>query len=651
MKDRRVPAGLKYPPRACRSPHGHQAVGAEPDWNNMTIACMPLLPRHRACRRVALPAVLPFLLLAPSLQAAPRGADPPNEPAVAVTPEAAIAEIERTLDARLIRPDQPAPPGLAAQMRRAGVPAVSIAVIQAGQVHWARAWGDARPGVPATAETRFQAASISKPVGALAALRLAEARGIGLDADLRPMLKRWQPSAAEGPARYTLRRLLSHSASLTTHGFGGYAVGAPLPTVVQILDGLPPANSSPVRPLEPPVAGFKYSGGGSTIVQLWMEEQTGLPYAQATRIWALEPLGMKHSSFEQPPREALEQHAFSHQGAGQAEPGGWRVYPEMQAAGLWSTPSDLARMLIAVQAARRSNSTGTDASGAGGLSGSVARAATTRETERTSPGFFLEGGRFGHNGSNQGFESAATIGLDTGHGVVIMINSQNTWPLMDAVMRTVARIYGWPELAAPRAAVPQRLPAQAGRWEGSYTTSDGNTLHLRRARGGLWLQPGPGAWERLVRTEDDRYTTERGEPLFELSDAGLRGRVSTFGDALDPKLLSPRQALPKALPTIRFRGSFTQWQPGAVFRPLGAGRYVAEVDIPAGRHEFKIADAEWRRVNLGSAQPGAVQPGAWTPLAWQGGNLQLDTPQAARWRIELEAPDRPVAARVRMTRR
>lgn len=217
MKDRRVPAGLKYPPRACRSPHGHQAVGAEPDWNNMTIACMPLLPRHRACRRVALPAVLPFLLLAPSLQAAPRGADPPNEPAVAVTPEAAIAEIERTLDARLIRPDQPAPPGL-------------------------EAW------------------------------RLAEACGIGLDADLRPLLKRWQPSAEEGPARYTLRRLLSHSASLTTHGFGGYAVGAPLPTVVQILDGLPPANSSPVRPLEPPVAGFKYSGGGSTIVQLWMEE-------------------------------------------------------------------------------------------------------------------------------------------------------------------------------------------------------------------------------------------------------------------------------------------------------------------------------------------------------------------------------------------
>lgn len=609
-----------------------------------------LWPSDRSSQRVAFLAVLQLLLLVPTLQAAPRDTSSSNQPVAAVTPDAAITEIERTLDARLIRPDLPAPPGLAAQMRSLGLPAVSVAVIQAGQIHWARAWGDARPGVPATAETRFSAGSISKPLGALAALRLAEARGISLDADLRPMLKRWQPAAEEGPPRYTLRRLLSHSASLTTHGFAGYAVDATLPSLPQILDGLPPANSDPVRPLVPSAAGFKYSGGGSTIVQLWIEEQTSLPYAQAMQIWALKPLSMNGSSFEQPPRDALEQHAFSHQGIGKPEPGGWRVYPEMQAAGLWTTPSDLARMLIAVQAARRSGNSGTDATGAGGLSGSVARAATSRETDRTSPGFFLEGNRFGHNGSNQGFESSAMIGTESGDGVVIMVNSQNSWPLVDAVVRTVARVYRWPELSAPRAAVPQRLPTQARRWAGRYTTSDGNGVQLRLAQGALWIHPGPGAWERLVRTQDGLYTTERGEPLFALSDKGLRGMVSTFGNRLDPKVLSPRQPLPKALPMISIRGSFTNWQPGATFRPVGAGRYVAEVDIPAGQHEFKIADAEWQRVNLGSVQPGDLQPDAWTSLAWQGGNLQLDASEAGRWRIELDAPERPVAVRVRMTR-
>jgi CubicO group peptidase (beta-lactamase class C family) len=578
-----------------------------------------------------------------------------------IAPAQAVAEIERTLDERLLRQGASVPPGLPARMAELRLPAVSIAVIHKGQVHWARAWGEARPGVSATTETRFSAGSISKPVGALGALRLAEARGISIDADLRPMLQRWQPAAEDGAPRYTLRRLLSHSASLSTHGFGGYAMDAPLPTLEQILDGLPPANSQAVRPLEPPVPGFKYSGGGSTIVQLWVEEQTGLPYAQAMQTWVLTPLGMTQSSFEQPPREALALHAFSHQGVGRPEPGGWRVYPEMPAAGLWSTPSDLARMLIAVQNARHNADAGSgaaaisvsgpDAANAGGLSATVAHTATRRETERTSPGFFLDGKRFGHNGSNQGFESAALINGDTGDGLVIMINSQNSWTLIDAVIRTVARVYGWPDMAAPRAAAEQRLPPGAAAWAGRYITSDGSAIQLRAAQGSLWLQPGPGAWERLWRTTDGRYTTERGQPVFTVSREGLRGSISEHGQPLDPSVLSPRQLLPGKLPQITVRGSLTNWQPGPVMRPVGGGRYLAEVELPAGKHEFKIGDDQWQRVNLGATQAGPLQAGVWTQLRWQGGNLLLDHAEAGRWRLELDAPDRPgVAARLRMTR-
>ncbi len=567
-----------------------------------------------------------------------------------VSPAAAIAEIERTLDARLIRPDLPAPPGLAAQMQQFSLPAVSIAVIRNGEIHWARAWGEARAGVPATPDTRFSAGSISKPVGALAALRLAEARGISIDADLRPMLKRWQPAAEDGPPRYTLRRLLSHSASLTTHGFGGYAADAPLPTIEQILDGLPPANSPAVRPLVPAVKGFKYSGGGSTIVQLWVEEQTGQPYAQAMQTWVLQPLGMRQSSFEQPPREALDQHAFSHQGIGKPEPGGWRVYPEKEAAGLWTTPSDLARMLIAVHKARSAGTVGTDATGSGPLSGSVARTATQRETESTSPGFFLDGRRFGHNGSNQGFESLSTIDATSGDGLVIMINSQNSWPLMDAIARTVARIYGWPELAAPRAAASQRLPQGAGRWAGRYTLADGNTLVVRAAQGALWLQPGPGSWERLIRMADGRFTTEQGQIRIGLSASGLRMAADEYGNATDERVLVARTPRTAALPSFSLRGSPNGWQPGPALQPVGPGRWAIEMDLPAGRHEFKLGDANWQQVDLGGLQYGRVVPGEWTPLRRRGANLGIDVPADGRWRVELDAPDRPVPARLRLTR-
>jgi CubicO group peptidase (beta-lactamase class C family) len=568
----------------------------------------------------------------------------------AISPEAAIAEIERTLDARLVRTDQHAPAGLPAQMRQFGLPAVSMAVIHQGRIHWARAWGEARPGVAATTETRFAAGSISKSVAALAALRFAEASGVDLDRDLRSMLRGWQPAAEEGPSRYTLRRLLSHSASLSTPGFGGYAVDTPLPTLPQVLDGLPPANSPAVRPLDPAVMGFRYSGGGTTIVQLWMEEQTGMHFAQAMQAWVLKPLGMAHSHFDQPPREAIELHAFAHPRSGQIEPGGWRVYPEAQAAGLWSTPSDIARVLIAVQAARGATTAVTDASDARPLSAAVARSAIQRATDRTSPGFFLDGGRFGHNGSLQGFESAAMIGTETADGLVIMFNSQNTWPVLDAVVRTVARIYGWPEMAAPRMATQQKLPPDAARWAGSYTASDGSVITLRTAAGALWLQPGIGAWERLIRTTDNRFTTAVGQPLLAVSEGGLRGFLSEFGEPLDSSVLSPRRPLPAKPPAISMRGSLSNWQPGAVLKPSGRGRFVTELDVPAGRHEFKIADAQWQSVNLGASGTEAVTSGQWTELAWRGGNLVLEAEVAGRWRLELHAPDRPVPPQLRLTR-
>lgn len=557
----------------------------------------------------------------------------------ALSPEQTIAALEASLDPPLRRAGQPAPPGLAARMREAGIPGISIAVLHQGQLHWAKGFGEARAGVPMTASTRLQAASISKAVAAIGAVRLAQAQGVELDDDLRPLLRRWQPQAEPGAPRYTLRRLLSHTAGLGVHGFPGYAADAPLPTVPQILDGLPPANTPAVRPVQSAGLGFRYSGGGSTIVQLWVEDQSGQDYADAMQAWVLGPLGMGSSSYRQPPRAALELHAHAHQGLGKPEPGGWRVYPELQAAGLWTTPSDLVTFLRAVQVARRG--------GAGPLAPVLARSATTSVAWPAALGFFLEGPqdqptRFGHNGSNQGFESTAIADLDGSEGLVIMANGNGAWDLMQAVRRTLARLYGWVDDRAVLAAADQRLPAEARRWVGEYTLPDRKPLRLRLRQGALWVDSGPGHWHRLWLTEDGSYASLEGLRGLRFSAQGLQAGISSRW--------VPRQALTALkVPPLFLRGTMNDWQAQQALKQVGPGRWQLDIELPAGRHEFKVADAQWSAVDLGSTRQEALPAGTWQDLTARAGNLLVDLDRTARYRLELRLPDGPGAAQLRIT--
>lgn len=562
----------------------------------------------------------------------------------AQTPAEAIAELQRTLDEPLRLAGRPTPPGLAERLRAQGIPGVSIAVIHQGRIHWAEGFGQAREGVPMTAQTRLQAASISKPVSALGAMRLAARVGVAPDDDLRPRLKRWQPAAeADGPPRYTLRRLLSHTAGLSTPGFPGYATDAVRPTLPQILDGRAPANTPAVRPVGPAGERFRYSGGGTQIVQLWVEDETGRPFAEAMRTWVLDPLGMRDSDFRQPPPDDGAPRAHAHQPPGKPEPGGWRVYPEQQAAGLWTTPSDLARMLIAVQAARRGE--------VGPLAPAVARTVTQPVLGEAAMGFFIEpppqpGGRarFGHYGSNQGFESQAMADLDGTEGVVVMVNSQGGGPLMDAIRRTLARVYGWEDQRAPLAVADQRLDEVAQRAVGQYVVAGHPTLRLRERDGALWVDAGPGDWQRLWRTEDGSYASE----------AGWRGlRLSAEGARLDGKAGPPvprRELTPWQAPPLFLRGTMNDWQPVLPLQPQGGDTWAVTLTLPAGRHAWKLADAQWQQVDLGTDREGLLPGGGWYPLVSRGGNLEIGLDQPAQVRIELELRDGPQPPRVRWTR-
>ena len=203
----------------------------------------------------------------------------------------------------LVRGESPVVSSLAARMAELRVPAVSIAVIHKGRIEWARGFGVTRwGGPPVTDRTLFQAASISKPVFALAVMRLADTGRVNLQANVNGYLTTWKvpdsPFTRQAPV--TLRALLSHTAGITGQGFRGYEPNAPLPSLSQILDGAPPANNSPVRIDTQPGDRYRYTGGGYVVAQAVLQDVTGEPAERFLQEFLLKPLGMKLSTFEQP---------------------------------------------------------------------------------------------------------------------------------------------------------------------------------------------------------------------------------------------------------------------------------------------------------------------------------------------------------------
>ena len=239
------------------------------------------------------------------------------------------------------------------------IPGVSIAIIDDYRVVGAQGFGVTTPGplgAPVDAGTLFQAASIAKPVTALAVMRQVEQGRLGLDADINAVMETWTlpASDAQSGEPVTLRQLLAHAGGITPGGFAGYPREVPAPSIVQVLDGAAPATNAPARVVARPGAGVAYSGLGYSLLQLALEDQFDQPFETVLQQTVLQPLGMRDSSFRQDLPESLQARvAPGHLGVGAPVPGGWLVHPELAAAGLWTTPHDLATFAIAVANARR----------------------------------------------------------------------------------------------------------------------------------------------------------------------------------------------------------------------------------------------------------------------------------------------------------
>ncbi len=337
-------------------------------------------------------------------------------------------------------------------MERFGVPGVSISIIKDFQIYWSKVYGqaDVTTKSPVRSDTMFQAASISKPVTAFAVMRLVDAGKLSLDEDVNRYLKSWKlPENEFTRGRpVTLRALLSHTSG-TGDGFGfpGYQPSAERPSLVQILNGEKPSNVGPVFWERPPFTAFKYSGGGTVVVQLLLTDTLAKPFHEILDELVLEPVGMTNSTYEQPlPPQRDANAARAHNGRGREMDAKWHVYPEQAPAGLWTTPTDLAKLAIELQKALR------------GESKLLSRASaqemiTPVGTGPYAVGFAIErrneGWYFGHGGSNWGFQCNLLAHRLKGYGFVVMTNSDSGGRLSAEVETRIAAAYGWDSLDKP----------------------------------------------------------------------------------------------------------------------------------------------------------------------------------------------------------
>jgi CubicO group peptidase (beta-lactamase class C family) len=342
---------------------------------------------------------------------------------------------------------------VAGVMAKYHVPGMSIAVIKDFSVQWTKGYGvaDVVTGARVDADTLFQAASISKPVAAMAVLRAVQDGRFSLDDDINTIVKSWKLPTGDftRDRPVTPRALLSHTSGLGDgFGFPGYHPSAPLPTLVQILDGRPPSNVGPVRMERPPLTAMKYSGGGVTLMQLAMTDVFGEPFPALMQELVLGPIEMSNSRYEQPLSPALDANAArGHDTDGKARDAKWHVYPELEAAGLWTTPRDLARFAIEVQLsiAGRSNRV---------LSRALAQEMVTPVgVGDYGVGLGIarqgEGWYFGHGGSNWGFRCNVRAHKLKGYGVAIMTNGDGGARLITDLESRVAAAYHWDSLDKP----------------------------------------------------------------------------------------------------------------------------------------------------------------------------------------------------------
>lgn len=402
------------------------------------------------------------------------------------------------------------------RMAHYGVPGVSIAVIVDNKIAWSKGYGvmHKERKEPVTTATLFQAGSISKPVAAYAALRLVHEGKLDPEGDVNQYLVSWKLPDNEftQKQKVTLNQLLSHSGGVTVHGFPGYPPGVPVPTLVQVLNGEAPANTPPIRVDKLPGEGFRYSGGGYCIMQQMLIDVEAKTFPEIMQEKVLGPLQMTSSTYEQPlPADRLPLAATGYLPDGTMTQGERHTYPEMAAAGLWTTAEDLARFAIDVQQAYHGQSEKV-------LEKEAVAMLTPYHSENTGLGMRVdkhgEDIYFGHGGWDEGFSSDMIAHRDKGYGVVVLTNSNHP-PFIDELIRAVALTYQWSNYVpsyTPLSMTPEDGQKIVGRYR--YDSDGVSTVFAKDGK--VYYQYTDGELMELFKVSDSTFARRERTALIQI---------------------------------------------------------------------------------------------------------------------------------------
>ena len=403
------------------------------------------------------------------------------------------------------------------------VPGLSVAVINAGEVEWVRGYGVLEAGrmEQVTPETIFQVCSISKHVAAMGVLRLVQEGLLDLNEDVNRYLVSWKiPANGSWQPAITLRQLLGHTAGLVYNWYRGFRRGEPLPTLLQVLEGQPPANTPPVRAVLIPGSQFRYSGSHYSVLQQLLIDVTGKPFPELMHELVFEPLEMSNSSYDQSyPNTRPASTAVGHYIGGEPVYGKWRIIPEMAGAGLWTTASDLARLACEIQRAYQDKPAR--------LLGKtiIDQALTPQGSEAFGLGIQLDGKgaarRFGHSGDNIGYKCLSTAYLEHGMGAVVLTNCDDGSALITEVLQAIAIEYAWPDYSPRRTSAP----TDASRYDaciGEYELRPHFSLTISRQEDTLLLQATGQPPLRLHPSSEDTFFAQpvHSELTFTRDEAG-----------------------------------------------------------------------------------------------------------------------------------
>jgi len=402
------------------------------------------------------------------------------------------------------------------RMDHYNVPGVSIAVVDKGKIAWAKTYGNKSIETSSRnldTNTMFQAGSISKAVTAFGALILVQEGKVSLDKDINSYLKRWKvpENSFTSQEKVTLRRLLSHTAGTTVHGFPGYSTQNTVPNIVDILNGKQPlVNTEPIRVSSVPGSEYRYSGGGTTIVQLLIEDVTGEDFDVWMKSNVLEPLGMSNSTFSQSLNSEVDNLAIAHLNTGKRVKGDKHIYPEMAAAGLWSTPSDLAKFTINIQSGLQEGVCKV-------LDSSLVREMVTKQQIAgkdidSGLGVFLQEHKknltFGHDGVDEGFIARMNASAHHGQGFVVMVNSdKHSLALLDEITHSIQDSHRWPMPSPIKRTKVELARSTLDRFPGIFSIED-NDLEITLSNGKLYIDLGLGKWE-LHPSNEHRFFIEQ----------------------------------------------------------------------------------------------------------------------------------------------